>query len=74
RPDLRVPSPAFARDRQGGTYYQNTFNAVIGASPDMIIVHSFNEWIEGSEIEPGTTYGDLYLNLTAQFAQQFKGQ
>lgn len=74
RPDLRVPSPAFARDRQGGTYYQNTFNAVIGTSPDMIIVHSFNEWIEGSEIEPGATYGDLYLNLTAQFAQQFKGK
>lgn len=74
RPDLRVPSPAFARDRQGGTYYQNTFNAIIGTTPDMIIVHSFNEWIEGSQIEPGASYGDLYLNLTAQFAKQFKGQ
>jgi len=74
RPDLRVPSAAFARDRQGGSYYQATFNAAIGASPDMIIVHSFNEWIEGSEIEPGTTYGDLYLTLTAQFASQFKGR
>lgn len=74
RPDLRTPSPAFARDRQGGGYYQATFNAVIGTNPDLLLIHSFNEWIEGSEIEPGTTYGDLYLNLTKQFSNRFKGQ
>ncbi|HLF00425.1 MAG TPA: LysM peptidoglycan-binding domain-containing protein [Anaerolineales bacterium] len=74
RPDLRTPSPAFARDRQGGAYYQATFNAVVGTSPDMLIIHSFNEWIEGSQIEPGTTYGDTYLNLTKQFSNQFKGK
>jgi LysM repeat protein len=74
RPDLRSPSPAFARDRQNGAYYQATFNAVIGTNPDIMLIHSFNEWIEGSEIEPGTTYGDLYLNLTKQFSNQFKGR
>lgn len=74
RPDLRVPSPAFARDRKDGLYYQNTFNAAMRSKPDLIIVHSFNEWIEGSQIEPGAAYGDLYLNLTAQFAAIFKGQ
>jgi LysM repeat protein len=73
RPDLRTPSPAFARDRQGGAYYQATFNAVMASKPDLILIHSFNEWIEGSEIEPGATYGDLYLNLTRQFSSQFKG-
>jgi LysM repeat protein len=74
RPDLRSPSPAFARDRAGGAYYQATYNAVIATNPDMIIVHSFNEWIEGSGIEPGNSYGDLYLNLTKQFSNSFKGQ
>ena len=74
RPDLRTPSPAFARDRQGGGYYQATFNAVLPTNPDLVIIHSFNEWIEGSEIEPGTTYGDLYLNLTKQFSDKFKGK
>jgi LysM repeat protein len=74
RPDLRTPSPAFARDRQGGAYYQATFNAVLPTNPDLLIIHSFNEWIEGSEIEPGTTYGDLYLNLTKQFSDKFKGK
>ncbi|MBI3761854.1 MAG: LysM peptidoglycan-binding domain-containing protein [Chloroflexi bacterium] len=72
RPDLRAPSPAFARSRDGGAYYQKTFNAVIGTSPDMIILHSFNEWIEGSQIEPSVTYGDFYLNLTAQLAARYK--
>jgi hypothetical protein len=72
RPDLRAPSPAFARDRAGGGYYERTFNAVIGTNPDMIIVHSFNEWIEGSQIEPSVTYGDFYLNLTAQLIARYR--
>jgi hypothetical protein len=72
RPDLRAPSPAFARDRAGGQYYERTFNAVIGTNPDMLIVHSFNEWIEGSQIEPSVTYGDFYLNLTAQLAARYR--
>lgn len=74
RADLRAPSPAFARDRQGGAYYQTTYNAVIGTNPDLLIVHSFNEWIEGSGIEPGNSYGDLYLNLTKQFSDAFKAR
>jgi LysM repeat protein len=72
RPDLRAPSPPFARDRAGGQYYRNTFNAVVGTGPDMLLVHSFNEWIEGSQIEPSVSYGDFYLNLTAQLAAEYK--
>ncbi|MBI5080507.1 MAG: glycoside hydrolase family 99-like domain-containing protein [Chloroflexi bacterium] len=71
--DLRIPSQPFARDRQGGAYYLDTFNAVTPTNPDMLLLHSFNEWVEGSQIEPGTSYGDLYLNLTRKFSDQFKG-
>lgn len=71
-PDLRVPSPVFARDRAGGAYFQATFSAAIATQPDMLLVHSFNEWVEGSMIEPSVTYGDLYLNLAAGLAGQFR--
>lgn len=74
RPDLREPAPVFVRDRVGGSYYRATFDAVLPTHPDWIFIHSFNEWIEGSQIEPGNSYGDLYLNLTAQLVQQFKAR
>ncbi|HLB50023.1 MAG TPA: hypothetical protein VJL59_23630 [Anaerolineales bacterium] len=68
---VRVSSEPFARDREGGAYYQRTANSAFATTPDMIIVNSFNEWVEGSFIEPSAGFGDLYITLTAQYAQQF---
>jgi hypothetical protein len=71
--DLRVSSQPFGRDRANGDYYARTWNTVLATNPDFIILHSFNEWVEGSYIEPSAAYGDLYLQLTAQWAAQFRG-
>ncbi len=68
---VRVSSEPFARDREGGAYYQRAANSAFATTPDMIIVNSFNEWVEGSFIEPSAGFGDLYITLTAQYAQQF---
>jgi hypothetical protein len=38
-----------------------------------VLVTSWNEWPEGTQIEPSTTYGDFYLQLTAEFARRLKG-
>jgi hypothetical protein len=70
--DLRVSSAPFARERAGGAYYAQTWEAVLPTQPDFIIVHSFNEWVEGSYVEPSAQFGDLYLQLTAQWIAQFK--
>jgi hypothetical protein len=70
--DVRTPSPAFARDRRNGDYYRDTFTVTSESSGDMLLVKSFNEWIEGTAIEPGSNYGDLYLNLTCELASAYR--
>jgi hypothetical protein len=73
--DTRTTRPdKFSRARQNGDFYRATWNAAIGSQPDLIIVDSFNEWVEGSMIEPSATYGNLYLDITRDYAAQFKAQ
>lgn len=63
---------AFARGREDGAYYVRTWQAAIGSNPDWIIITSFNEWPEGTYVEPSQAYGDRYLGLTAEWAGRFK--
>ncbi len=72
--DLRSNAPHFARDRRGGGYFADTFAATANTGGDFLFVKSFNEWIEGTEIEPGASYGDLYLNLTCQYANTYRNR
>lgn len=70
--DVRVPAPAFVRDRRGGAYYRETFSVTPQTGGDLLLVKSFNEWIEGTAIEPGRTYGDLYLDLTCELGAAYR--
>jgi hypothetical protein len=70
--DVRVPAPPFARDRRNGAYYAETFAVTSQTNGDFLIVKSFNEWVEGTAIEPGKSFGDLYLNMTCEFAEQYR--
>jgi hypothetical protein len=62
----------FARSRDDGNFYRATWNAALLTRPDLVVITSFNEWVEGSQIEPSVTYGNLYLDLTREYAAQFK--
>jgi len=67
------PGSSFARSREGGNYYRACWRAAIASKPQWVIINSFNEWPEGSYIEPSQAYGSLYLDLTREWAAQFKG-
>lgn len=72
--DTRIPGRGrtFAVDRADGAYYRTIFGGAIDSRPDWIMISSFNEWVEGSQIEPSQSYGSLYLDLTRELATLFK--
>ena len=71
--DVRIrPGSGFAQDREGGAYYERSWQAAIGSQPNWIVITSFNEWPEGTYIEPSAAFGDQYLQLTGRWSQQFK--
>ncbi|HRJ44147.1 MAG TPA: endo-1,3-alpha-glucanase family glycosylhydrolase [Caldilineaceae bacterium] len=64
---------AFAKDREGGDYYARAWQAAIASSPEWIVINSFNEWPEGTYIEPSAAYGSRFLELTGQWSGVYKG-
>lgn len=72
RPDVRINNTPHVLDRANGQTYQATFDAAMQSHPDWLIVGSFNEWVEGTYIEPSVLYGDQYLQMTANFVRQFQ--
>jgi len=58
--------------REGGKYYRDIWQTAIASEPDWILISTFNRWDEGTEIEPSHEFGPQYLDLTAQFAHQWK--
>ncbi len=63
---------AFVRARSDGNYYRACWQGAIQSQADWVVITSFNEWIEGSHIEPSTTYGDVYIGLTAKLAAAYR--
>lgn len=71
--DVRIrPGAGFATDRGGGSYFTQSWQAAIASNPNWIVINSFNEWPEGSYIEPSVAFGDHFINLSGQYSAQFK--
>ncbi|MHB1162140.1 MAG: endo-1,3-alpha-glucanase family glycosylhydrolase [Chloroflexota bacterium] len=50
--------------RDNGSYYSRRWESAIASEPGAITITSWNEWGEGTAIEPGSSYGNLYLDIT----------
>ncbi|HDM71026.1 MAG TPA: hypothetical protein ENG58_06400 [Thermotogales bacterium] len=72
--DTHVRVPGFKVDREKGKLYEELWKLVLEIDPDLVIITSWNEWHEGSEIEPSEEYGNLYLKLTKKWATRWKNE
>lgn len=71
--DRKVRSPGAHVPREGGAYYRRTWEAALSSAPDAILICTWNEWHEGTEIEPSREYGFEYLRITREYAARYKG-
>ncbi|MCX5638175.1 MAG: hypothetical protein NTX52_10875 [Planctomycetota bacterium] len=72
--DTKIRKPGLSVGRYDGELYRVQWEEAIKADPHWILVTSFNEWHEGSEIEPSTEYKEQYIDLTAKYAKLFKAK
>lgn len=62
---VRPRDGANTRDRDDGRYYDDMFAAAIASGAAYIAITSFNEWHEGTQIEPAVPHphqGRVYLD------------
>src|SRR3974377_2407396 len=67
-------SAAFVRARDNGSFYRSTWEGALRTQPAMVSITSFNEWPEGTQIEPGVAYGDMYRTITREYSARLKSQ
>ncbi|HKX24741.1 MAG TPA: hypothetical protein VJP08_00345 [Actinomycetota bacterium] len=58
--------------RQDGQLYGDQWDAAIASHADQVVVVSFNEWMETTNIEPNLEWGNLYLDLTSSLAGRYR--
>jgi hypothetical protein len=71
--DSAARATTCSQDRTGGSYYQATWDGALASNPGWaIMVSTFNEWMEATQIEPSVQYGDQYLQITKQNADDYR--
>ena len=70
--DTLIRTPGGVDLRNGGRFYDGEWARA--ALSDWVVVTSFNEWHEGTEVEPSEEYGDKYLDLTRELVAPLRGR
>jgi glycoprotein endo-alpha-1,2-mannosidase len=72
--DTKIRKPGLAVERYDGELYRAQWDEAIKADPHWILITSFNEWHEGSEIEPSLEFKKLYIDITTEYTKRFKAK
>ena len=70
--DTKIRKPGINAERKDGETYRVLWEQAIAADPDWVLITSWNEWHEGSEIEPSWEDGDKYIKMTGEYSKLFK--
>lgn len=60
------------RDREDGNFYRRNWEQVLGAGRNFVVVETWNELHEGTDICDSREYGRQYIEITAEYAAKFK--
>lgn len=58
--------------RDDGNYYRSGWDVARSYNAPYAVITSWNEWFEGSSIEPSNNYGSTYLDITREKIAAFK--
>lgn len=70
--DTQVRDGVTALPRENGEIYKESWDVANAVNPDWALICTFNEWHEGTEIEPSWENGTYYINATKEYIRQFK--
>jgi hypothetical protein len=60
-------------DRCDGETYRWRWSQAIDSGFPVIIIPTWNDWMEGTIIEPSVEFGTKYLDITRDYAAKFTG-
>jgi hypothetical protein len=69
----RPPNQKTLVDRRVGGRYDATWTAATATSPEWVLVTTWNEWFENTEIAPSARTGTRALDQTAAWSSAFHG-
>ena len=69
--DRIIRDPGIYVPREDGAYYETRWNVATANTPHWILITSWNEWHEGTEIEPSLEYGFAYLDSTKIYRNEW---
>ena len=68
----RKPQVAPYLPRRGGDTFVQQWRRVFEVNPEVVLVYSYNEYYEQTQLEPTLQTGDRYLLLNALFSRKYK--
>lgn len=66
------PNPTSPRGRQDGQFLANSFRGAAASGADIILVGTWNEYMENSHIEPSQQYGTQSLDVLRPLIEEWR--